>query len=695
MANTTGGERIEVLTEVAGRLWTPAVGDEAQALLDRLPYRTEEKRRARDEALDVLARCAPPRAATPRNETGLVVGYVQSGKTLSFTLLSALARDNGYRVVIVVTGTSKPLFRQSTDRLADDLQLNSRADQRWMAFTNPRVRTDRQSIEAVLRDWRDPIVQEHEKRCVLVTVMKNHRHLDNLIGLFTGLDLTAVPALIVDDEADQASLNTQVRSQNESSTYRRLTQLRRLFPTHSYLQYTATPQAPLLINVIDVLSPNFAEMLTPGADYVGGRDLFLAPGQPLVQVIPTAQIPGPGNVLNQPPDILLEAMASFVIGVSAFMTGDRGTARNRSMMVHPSRETAGHADYRLWVESIRENWARLLELPESDQDRQELIDEELRVAHANLQRTAPDLPSFDQLAPHLSRALRQIIITEVNTRRNNATQGGTPQINWRRDPFHILVGGQALDRGFTVEGLTVTYMPRGLGVGNADTVQQRARFFGYKRSYLGYCRVYVGPDVHRAFVSYVRHEEDMRKRLQAHRDAGQPLAAWKRAFFLDPQLRPTRDEVLDLPYIRGDFSDDWFTPAAPHKSADGVVSNRRLVQEFLTHFELRPDQGHPSRTAAQIHLVGSISLAEAYENLLTSVAGHTNPEESETTAGRRVSAARGAARGLLVQGRLAVLAAASSVASLVAPGFGVDVDDVAVLCEAVDQGAEARGIVKH
>jgi hypothetical protein len=52
-----------------------------------------------------------------------------------------------------------------------------------------------------------------------------------------------------------------------------------------------------------------------------------------------------------------------------------------------------------------------------------------------------------------------------------------------------------MDRGFTVEGLTVTYMPRGLGMGNADTVQQRARFFGYKRSYLGQCRIFVGPDV--------------------------------------------------------------------------------------------------------------------------------------------------------------------------------------------------------
>ena len=71
-----------------------------------------------------------------------------------------------------------------------------------------------------------------------------------------------------------------------------------------------------------------------------------------------------------------------------------------------------------------------------------------------------------------------------------------------------------MDRGFTVEGLTVTYMPRGLGIGNADTVQQRGRFFGYKQSYMGLCRVFVGPDVRRAFRDYVEHEEDVRGELE-------------------------------------------------------------------------------------------------------------------------------------------------------------------------------------
>ena len=82
------------------------------------------------------------------------------------------------------------------------------------------------------------------------------------------------------------------------------------------------------------------------------------------------------------------------------------------------------------------------------------------------------------LVPSVRFAFRNTRVLEVNAR-----GGRTPPVDWRSAYGWILVGGQAMDRGFTVEGLTVTYMPRGIGVGNADTVQQRARFFGYKRRY--------------------------------------------------------------------------------------------------------------------------------------------------------------------------------------------------------------------
>ena len=96
----------------------------------------------------------------------------------------------------------------------------------------------------------------------------------------------------------------------------------------------------------------------------------------------------------------------------------------------------------------------------------------------------------------------------------NASRGKTPEIRWSDFYSHILVGGQAMDRGFTVEGLTVTYMPRPLATGQVDTTLQRGRFFGYKGSYLGFCRVWLDQANIDAFRAIIEHEEDVRRRLE-------------------------------------------------------------------------------------------------------------------------------------------------------------------------------------
>jgi hypothetical protein len=100
--------------------------------------------------------------------------------------------------------------------------------------------------------------------------MKNTSHLNNLVNIIEGQNLAGVPTLIIDDEGDQASL-----TENQVSTiYRRINALRNIFPHHTFLQYTATPQANLFINIMDRLSTNFIKLLTPGSDYTGGIDFF-------------------------------------------------------------------------------------------------------------------------------------------------------------------------------------------------------------------------------------------------------------------------------------------------------------------------------------------------------------------------------------------------------------------------------------
>lgn len=599
-------ETIEIVPDDDARVrWQPVVGNETQAFLQslRLPSGdTEGRDRLLNEAWGVVARCAPPNV--DERETGLVIGYVQSGKTTSFTTVAALARDNGFRLLIICTGLTVSLFKQSAERLRRDLRLDERSDRNWVLMENPRaIPENQQMIETAL----------DAGRSVLLPVMKNGRHLDNLGNLLAQLPLAKTAALIIDDEADQASLNNDIRRGSESATYRRILRLRDLVPRHTFLQYTATPQALLLINLIDTLSPAFAQVLSPGTAYTGGR-VFFEENMELIREIPPSDIPSATNVLSGAPPSLLEALRVFWIGVATGLA--EGGSGNRSMMIHPSQQTQPHADYHQWVRSVQSLWTGLLEAPASDPDRQDLV-KSFGEAHADLAATVDELPQFDAIEPRLRDAIKQTIVSQVN-----AARGRTPPVDWRQFYSHIVVGGEVLNRGVTVEGLTVTYMVRGPGTGQADTIQQRARWFGYKADYLGYCRVYLSGQMRSLYAAYVDHESNLRQQVEQHAQTGEDLRRWRRAFFLDPQLRPTRDQVIDLQPLRGAFSDEWFEPAAPQDPKEAVQTNQQVVSTFLSTLQGRfeEDEGDARRTPPQIHLVaGGVSLQSTYQELLTQV----------------------------------------------------------------------------
>jgi hypothetical protein len=588
-----------------------SIGPEALDFLTRVvPESSRET--VQDDAVAILSK-ATPTTVTVGNQTGLIVGYVQSGKTMSFETVAALARDNRFQVVIVVAGTSTPLLDQSTSRLRRDLQLDdpSRA-RRWLQVVNPsNDETTAQNIRNVLDDWRDPETPAGYKKTVLITVLKHYGRLDTVSQLLARVGMQGAPTLIIDDEADQASLNTEISQGDESSTYSSLMALRDALPNHTYLQYTATPQAPLLINIIDALSPNFVRVLEPGNQYVGGREFF--GGNSLARVIPARDVPTRNSPLSEPPESLLLALRIFMVGVAAGLS-QNGNVGNRSMLVHPSQLTIQHQEFYSWVRDIFEEWKRVLNLDDSELDKQDLL-EEFRLAYDDLRQTVDDLPEFEALRPLFRLAFRNTTLLQVN-----ASGGRTPKVEWGHSYGWILVGGQSMDRGFTVEGLTVTYMPRGIGVGNADTIQQRARFFGYKRSYLGYCRVFLEQGTLTAFERYVAHEEDIRSQLLSFQDSGRPLDRWKRAFVLDTALRPCRQNVLDFDYMRGNFSDDWVFPSVILASEPIVQQNRGVIQGFVNSLSLVPDAGNAARTEYQKHNIATdVSLQATLEELLLSL----------------------------------------------------------------------------
>lgn len=622
MSNIPAPHIVAILPNAMHAGWNPIRGPETEALTFPSSVNAEGRETIIGEAVRVLRRCVPPSA--PQGEaTGLVVGYVQSGKTMSFTTVASLARDNGYQLVIVVTGTKTHLLAQSRDRLLDDLRVNRQGYKPWRHVENPTA--GNATIGDTLAEWRMHMPAGLAPRTMLVTVLKNVIHLNNLTAALTALNLQGVPTLIIDDEADQASLNNRVQQGETTPTYDCLLALKRAIPHHAFLQYTATPQAPLLINIIDVLSPDFADVLTPGSGYVGGRDFFRAPYRH-IQTIPTGDIPTPGNVVNAPPASLQNAMRLFFLGATAGLIA--GNANEvRSMMVHPSQATTGHKQSALWVTAVRNLWMQVLALAATDPDRIALLNL-FQFAYNDLQATEPNIPAFDLLAAALPVAMLRTRIEVLNYTATNARD-----LNWSDTYPWILVGGNAMDRGFTVKGLTVTYMPRSLGAGNADTIQQRARFFGYKREagreYFGYCRVFLGADVRNAFERYVSSEEDIRQQLIEHRGTGQPLSVWRRQFFSPLGLRPTRPSVVDIAYLPIPISSGWHYPDGPHDTPEAIEDNRlRFAQirqqlPFVQHTGLDLRQDSPRN-----HVAENLSLQMVHEELLSAYR-FPRPEDTE------------------------------------------------------------------
>ena len=192
---------------------------------------------------------------------------------MSFTTLAALASQNGFNVIIIIAESTTKLVDQTTIRLENDLDINNKSEISWKLHKNPKTN----KIEEILCDMEEGLFDD--KPVLLITVMKNTTHLKNLKSIFVSSKIKQCDfkVLIIDDEADQASLNTQANKKNElniSSTYRILREIRSSLNNHTYLQYTATPQAPLFISILDILSPNFVKILNPGNDYTGGKTFF-------------------------------------------------------------------------------------------------------------------------------------------------------------------------------------------------------------------------------------------------------------------------------------------------------------------------------------------------------------------------------------------------------------------------------------
>lgn len=226
------GDAVATILRPNGDEWNPVVGTELERLLDKkFPDDPIAKRTVRDSTIRILRQCVnPAQNADDANSTGLVVGYVQSGKTLSFTSVAAAAHDNGFRCVAVIAGSSLNLADQNKDRLAKDLDIGANFRRPWHRAHNPTI-AQIHELRTALALW-----DTGRPKTLLLTSLKHHRHVQNLGELIESLGDEASPMLLIDDEADQISLNTRVNQNGESANYSQILGLRDRAPRHTYLQ---------------------------------------------------------------------------------------------------------------------------------------------------------------------------------------------------------------------------------------------------------------------------------------------------------------------------------------------------------------------------------------------------------------------------------------------------------------------------
>ncbi|ROI10069.1 endonuclease [Chryseobacterium sp. H3056] len=543
----------------------------------------EEKETLLYESESILKNCVNP-VETIGSTTGIAIGYVQSGKTMSFTTLTALAIDNGFRIIIYFAGIKNNLLEQTTNRLKKDLLTDSDNSRFYKVYQNPTIKNNvHLKIKGALL--------LNQRPAILITILKRFDSIDSLTKVFETFEVKEAlgnnGVLIIDDEADQASLNTYGRKNSKSedweedefsSTYASILNLRAAIPNHSYIQYTATPQGPLLINIMDLLSPKFHKVLTPGKSYTGGKTFFEDNTDLIISIPENEVYHHKKNQLSECPQSLINALQVFICGV-AITVNIKEKENFLSMLIHADSLKDVSRQFHDWVKMLKDSWEDRLQLPDGDPSKTELI-EQFKENYVEAVRRIPNPPEFKEV---MVEVLQVILDTNIEL-----VIAGSKEIEWSNATAHILVGADMLNRGYTVEGLMVSYMPRySIGKSNADTIQQRCRFFGYKMNYLDSCRVYLPNESILEYREYVEHEEIFRANLKEH-----SLEEYEQILILSGNVNPTRNNILSVDLINHKLSGWRQLNALQH-----INENNLFVENFIanSYFENYKDFETPGR----------------------------------------------------------------------------------------------------
>ncbi len=501
-----------------------------------------------DEVTDrILGLLENPEKEGSWDRRGMVVGHVQSGKTANYTGVICKAADAGYRLIIVIAGIHNNLRNQTQTRIDEGFvgrdsatKVNDRerriigvgnydrTRQPW-TFTNSKRDFNRAGAEQVggkLADLNVPAV---------FVIKKNSSTLKNLTEWLKdynarrGGKTVDAPMLLIDDEADNASINIKHGSGEVSKINGQIRDLLDMFERSCYVGYTATPFANIFIspdtdeNMLhgeDLFPKNFIVGLDPPDNYFGASRVFLEDSDTVICHIDDNEDHLPlkhekdTQITSLPPS-MIEAVRTFVVARAIRLVRGHVNGHN-SMLVNASRFTDVQRQLRNEIHTLLDGIQASCRVNGALPPKSAMKDPEIQALHDVWEEQYADAgPEWPAVLAQLHEAASPIRVVEVNSR----SSGTLNYLDHERTGLNVIaVGGFSLSRGLTLEGLMVSYFLRNSMM--YDTLMQMGRWFGYRPDYDDLCRVWMPQEAE----SWYRHiaisidelREEMRKMEEAN-----------------------------------------------------------------------------------------------------------------------------------------------------------------------------------
>lgn len=468
------------------------------------------------------------------NRYGMVVGHVQSGKTGNYSALVCKAADAGYKFIVVIAGGMNNLRDQTQARLNEYFVGQDLGQQVGVGLGYLNREKLPFSLTTKEKDFNKHDADKNSQGLnfdninapILLVIKKNTKTLANVISWLEKQYKNQIKnhaMLLIDDESDYASINTK-EEQDPTTINKRIRKLLSLFQKSVYVAYTATPYANIFIDHQvghdelgkDIFPKDFIYALYAPSNYFGARNIFLdsnnkhlVPITDYVDCFPTKH--KKDHQVKNLPESLKDGIRHFLLNIA--IRNLRGQSnKHNSMLVHISRFTNIHQRTATLIETYLDKIksdVRVYGMLHNATEQSSLLADIKNTFETNLFSCEFDWP---KTIASLTNIISSVVVREVH-------QSRSVPLVYRSDiPTNaIVVGGTSLSRGYTLEGLSISYFLRNTLF--YDTLMQMGRWFGYRDGYQDLCKIYLPESTIDSFAQIILATEDLIDDLNSMRAA--------------------------------------------------------------------------------------------------------------------------------------------------------------------------------